>query len=180
MSGDDMVDSLAVKMGELRDSIYSQFGREFQAPTRQFFRGMMMLIINDRLRIPDHELSWTFVRSGGPGGQNVNKVASKAVMRWDVAGSPSLPEDVKIRFRSQQRGRITTEGVLVLSSQRYRDQERNRQDCLDKLRAMILSAATLPKRRRPTKKTRGSQERRLQAKKRRAAIKTGRRGPAAE
>jgi ribosome-associated protein len=139
-----------------------------------------MLIINDRLRVPDAEFRWSFVRSGGPGGQNVNKVASKAVLRWDVAGSPSLPEDVKLRFRSQQRGRITTEGVLVLSSQRYRDQERNKQDCLDKLRAMVLGAATMPTRRRPTKKTPGSQERRLQAKKRRAAIKTGRRGPPAE
>jgi ribosome-associated protein len=139
-----------------------------------------MLIINDRLRIPDQEFRWSFVRSGGPGGQNVNKVASKAVLRWDLVGSPSLPTDVKARFLSQQRGRITTEGVLVLSSQRYRDQERNRQDCLDKLRDMVLGAATMPKRRRPTKKTRGSQERRLQAKKRRAGIKTGRRRPAAE
>src|SRR5947209_9626571 len=97
-----------------------------------------MLEINDRLMIPDGELQWSFVRSGGPGGQNVNKVASKAVLRWDLAGSPSVPGEVKVRLRTLQRRRVTNEGELVLSSQRYRDQDRNREDCLEKLREMIV------------------------------------------
>src|ERR1700739_3839094 len=109
-----------------------------------------MLEINDRLGIPEEEFQWTFVRSGGPGGQNVNKVASKAVLRWDLANSPSLPEDVKVRLRTLQRRGGTGEGELVLSSQRYRDQDRNRQDCLEKLREMILAAAARPRPRKAT------------------------------
>jgi ribosome-associated protein len=136
--------------------------------------------INADLRIPEDELEWTYVRSGGPGGQNVNKVASKAVLRWNVAASRSLPEDVKARLRALQANRITAEGDLVLTSQRFRDQERNRQDCLDKLRQMIAQAAARPKARRKTKPTRGSQEARLRAKKRRAATKAGRRRGAEE
>ena len=139
-----------------------------------------MLEINAHLRIPDDELEWSYVRSGGPGGQNVNKVASKAVLRWNLAASPSLPEDVKARLRARQANRITAEGDLVLTSQRYRDQERNRQDCLDKLREMIAEAAVRPKTRRKTKPTRGSQEARLRAKKRRAATKAGRKRGAEE
>jgi ribosome-associated protein len=134
-----------------------------------------MLEINQRLRIPEQELGWSYVRSSGPGGQNVNKVASKAVLRWDVANSPSVPNYVKARLMSQQANRTTTEGVLILTSQQHRDQERNRQDCLEKLRAILLQAIAIPKKRRPTRPTRGSQERRLQAKKRRAMLKTGRR-----
>ena len=136
--------------------------------------------INADLRIPEDELEWTYVRSGGPGGQNVNKVASKAVLRWNVAASRSLPEDVKARLRAREANRITAEGELVLTSQRFRDQERNRQDCLDKLRQMIAQAAARPKARRKTKPTRGSQEARLRAKKRRAATKAGRRRGAEE
>src|SRR5262249_17694906 len=74
------------------------------------WRGRPMLVINERIRIPEEEFDWSFVRSGGPGGQNVNKVASKAVLRWDVANSPSLPDDVKARFRAQQHRRITGAG----------------------------------------------------------------------
>jgi ribosome-associated protein len=134
-----------------------------------------MFEIDYRVRVPEEELNWTFVRSGGPGGQNVNKVASKAVLRWDVTNTPSLPADVKARLRTQQANRITTGGVLILTSQRYRDQERNRQDCLEKLRAMIRLAAVTPRKRRPTRPTRGSKERRIEAKKRRATLKTSRR-----
>ena len=89
-----------------------------------------MVEVNEQIRIPESELEWSFVRSGGPGGQNVNKVASKAVLRWDLAGSPSVPEDVKSRLRAQERKRINADGVLIVSSQRFRDQERNRADCL--------------------------------------------------
>jgi ribosome-associated protein len=139
-----------------------------------------MLTINAKLTIPPEEFSWSFVRSGGPGGQNVNKVATKAVLRWDLAGSPSLPEEVKARLRVQNPRRVTTEGEVVLSSQRYRDQERNRQDCLEKLRAMIVQALFVPKARKKTKPSRASRERRLAAKKRRGALKASRRGPVGE
>jgi ribosome-associated protein len=138
-----------------------------------------VLQVNNRLRIPDAELQWSFVRSGGPGGQNVNKVASKVVLRWDLAGS-SLPTDVQARLRTQQPRRITSEGVLILTSQRYRDQERNRQDCLEKLRALVLQAATPPKPRKPTRPTRASRRARLQAKRRRSAAKAARRQPVEE
>jgi ribosome-associated protein len=139
-----------------------------------------MLTINEHIAISDDELEWSFARSGGPGGQNVNKVASKAVLRWDLAGSSSLPEEAKARLRALQRRRITTEGVLVLSGQRFRDQERNREDCLEKLRALILEALTVPKTRRPTKPSRGAKRRRLADKRRRAETKAGRRLPPVE
>jgi ribosome-associated protein len=136
-----------------------------------------MLEINSRLHIPASEFQWTFVRASGPGGQNVNKVASKAVLRWNLAINSSLPEDLKARLRAQERRRITSAGDFLLSSQRFRDQERNRQDCLEKLRGMVLRAAKPPKRRKPTKPTRGSREARLQQKRRRAATKSARRRP---
>lgn len=135
-----------------------------------------MLSINDRIRIPDEELSWSFARSGGPGGQNVNKVASKAVLRWNLSVNSSLPADVKTRLQQQQRNRITTTGDLLISSERTRDQERNREDCLEKLRQMILRALTPPKPRKKTKPSRGAKERRLAEKKRRSATKALRRG----
>jgi ribosome-associated protein len=134
-----------------------------------------MLEITNHVRIPDEEFSWSFVRSGGPGGQNVNKVASKAVLRWNVVASPSLPDDIKARLQQQQRRRITSDGDLLLTSQRYRDQERNRLDCLDKLAEMLRAAAVAPKTRRKTKPSRGAHERRLAAKKRRSALKSSRR-----
>src|SRR5947209_14519339 len=96
-----------------------------------------MLEITPRIQIAEGELHWTFVRAGGPGGQNVNKVASKAVVRWQVRETQALPQEVKQRFLAQQHGRITVDGELVLSSQRYRDQDRNRQDCLEKLQVML-------------------------------------------
>ena len=85
-----------------------------------------MIRVTDRLAIDERALEESFVRASGPGGQNVNKVASKAVLRWDLAGSLSVPEDVKARLRTLQRRRITTDGVLVLNSQRFRDQDKNR------------------------------------------------------
>jgi ribosome-associated protein len=134
-----------------------------------------MLHINHHIQIPDEELHFSYARSGGPGGQNVNKVASKAVLRWSLAANATVPEHVKARLRSLQRNRVTAEDEIVIQSQRYRDQERNRLDCLDKLREFILQASALPKARHVTKPTRGSRERRLQAKKHRAARKTDRR-----
>lgn len=135
------------------------------------------LTINSRLKIPASEFNWTFVRSSGPGGQNVNKVNSKAVLRWPVGASPSLPDDVRERFLLRYRRRITTEGELLLSSQRYRDQGRNASDCLEKLRVLLASVATPPKRRRPTRPKLGDVQRRLDAKKQSAAKKKSRRPP---
>lgn len=137
-----------------------------------------VLVVNEAIQIPDDEFRWTFVRSGGPGGQNVNKVASRAVLRWNVAASPSLPEDVRSRFRSQQHRRITSDGDLILSCQRSRDQGRNIDECLTKLRDLLRLAATPPRPRKPTRPTRGSKQRRIQAKRRRTAIKQTRRRPA--
>jgi ribosome-associated protein len=139
-----------------------------------------MLQINDHIQIPDDELRFTFVRSGGPGGQNVNKVASKAVLRWNVAGSPSLPEEVRQRLTARQRGRITTEGDLLITSQRYRDQGRNVEDCREKLRALVLEATHTPKKRKKTKPSRASRERRLATKRQQARRKAARRRPIEE
>lgn len=122
------------------------------------------LVVSSRLRIPLDELEFTFVRSSGPGGQNVNKVSSKAVLRWRVTESPSLPAAVRERFIAKYGSRLTKDGELLLTSQRYRDQQRNVEDCLERLRVMLLEVATPPKKRRPTKPTRGSKERRLQEK----------------
>jgi ribosome-associated protein len=137
-----------------------------------------MLRIAPGIAIPDSEFRWSFVRSSGPGGQNVNKVASKAVLRWDVRNSPSLPAAVKHRL--QARKRITTGGELIISSQRYRDQERNRQDCLEKLQALLQQATKVPKPRKPTKIGRAAREARLRQKRHRAAAKTARRRPVEE
>src|SRR5437588_751518 len=130
------------------------------------------MIVTDSITVPDAEFDWSYARSGGPGGQNVNKVSSKAVLRWNVASSSSLPDHVRNRLMALNRKRITTEGDLVLTSQRYRDQERNRQDCLEKLADMVREAATLPKPRRATRPSRGSKVRRLAAKRHRSAVKS--------
>ena len=138
-----------------------------------------MLVVNHRIQIPLRELRFQFARSSGAGGQNVNKVSTKAILRWKVESSPSLPEDVRKRFRSRFGRRITREGELVMSSQRFRDQGRNVADCLEKLRAMLLAVATAPRRRRPTRPHAGSRERRLEAKRHQAEKKhrRGRVGP---
>src|SRR5262245_53580694 len=120
-----------------------------------------MFIVNDRIQIPDDQLQFTFVRSSGPGGQNVNKVNSKAVMRWAMLASNALPADIRERFRTRYGARLTVEGELLITSAKYRDQGRNVDDCLEKLRAMLLAVAVPPKVRRPTKPTAGAKRRRL-------------------
>jgi ribosome-associated protein len=130
--------------------------------------------------IPLDEVVITFARSAGPGGQNVNKVNTKAVLRWRVRESEGLPEDVRRRFCTAYASRITREGELVIQSQRHRTAGRNASDCLEKLRAMLIAVARPPKSRKPTRPTRGSVGRRLDAKRRRSQRKSGRRNPAEE
>jgi ribosome-associated protein len=134
-----------------------------------------MLIVTRQLQIPLAEFEITFARSSGPGGQNVNKVNSKAVLRWAVRGSRSLPEPVRERFLQKFGNRLTTEGELLVTSQRFRDAPRNSQDCLEKLRTMLLGVVHAPKRRRATRPTKGSVERRLQGKRRQSAARQERR-----
>ena len=136
-----------------------------------------MLEVTNGIRVPLDEFEWSFARSGGPGGQNVNKVASKAVLRWDFERSPSVPDDVKARFRERFPSRLTTEGEVVLASELTRDQGRNREDCLAKLAGLLRAVARPPKVRRPTKPTKGSQRRRVEAKRRQSVRKAGRRSP---
>jgi ribosome-associated protein len=133
--------------------------------------------VTANLHIPDTELHFTFARSGGPGGQNVNKVSSKAILHWDFAANRTLPFDVKDRICRHEGKRLTTEGMLVIQGQRFRDQARNVEDCLERLREIIHAALKAPKVRRPTKPSRGSKRRRLEAKRRRSEVKEGRRTP---
>ncbi len=136
-----------------------------------------MLVIDERIRIPLRELRFQFARSSGAGGQNVNKVSTKALLRWDLAGSPSLPDDVRERFRRRFPRRLTAAGELLITSQRYRDQGRNVADCLEKLRALLLEVARPPRRRRPTRPGTAARERRLRDKRRQAEKKRRRRDP---
>jgi ribosome-associated protein len=136
-----------------------------------------MLEINEEIKIPLDELHFTFARSAGPGGQNVNKVNSKAILHWDVSQSPHLPEAVKARFLSRYRSRITVLGEIVLSSQRYRDQSRNIEDCLERLKELIVAVLQAPVPRKKTKPSRGVKERRLRAKREQSERKVSRRPP---
>ena len=136
-----------------------------------------MLDVNDRISIPLRELEFEFSRSGGPGGQNVNKTNTRASLRWNVTATHSLPHSVKERFRKKYNRRISQKGDFVLHSQRFRDQGKNVADCLSRLREMILAVAVSPKKRVPTRPTRASKERRLGTKRRQAIQKELRRPP---
>ena len=139
-----------------------------------------MLVVNRRLRVPLREFHFSFSRSSGKGGQNVNKVNSKATLRWAVGASRSLPEYVRARFMARYHRRVTKEGELVLSSQRFRDQGRNVADCLEKLREMLASVALPVARRVPTRPGRAAKERRLTAKRKTGRRKSERRRPRAD
>ena len=135
-----------------------------------------MLEITPQLAIADEELVERFVRSSGPGGQNVNKVASAVELRFDAARSPSLPEDVRARLLARRDRRITDEGVIVISAQRFRTQERNREDARERLAALVLAATVAPVKRVATKPTRASKERRLPGKRERSQVNRNRSG----
>jgi ribosome-associated protein len=131
--------------------------------------------ITDGITVPDDELHFGFARSGGPGGQNVNKVASKTVLHWRLADNTTLPAEARERLRLQQANRITAEGEVVIQSQRFRDQARNVEDCRVKLRDMVLRALEAPRPRKATRPTKGSKRRRRAAKRRQSERKARRR-----
>ncbi len=134
-----------------------------------------MVRINAHIEIPRKEIEFTYARSPGPGGQNVNKVNSKAILRWNVSQTDCLPDYVKRRFLLLWRNRISKSGELVLHSHRHRDQARNTADCLDRLRDMVRAALTVPKKRKPTRPSLNSKKRRLESKKRQSQRKQNRR-----
>ena len=131
-----------------------------------------MIRITDNISIDESELEESFVRSSGPGGQNVNKLSTAVQLRFNVRNSPSLPNDVALRLMRLAGRRMTKDGVLVLIAQNHRTQERNRAEAMDRLIALIREAAVPPVPRRATKPTRASKKERLDKKKRRSGIKS--------
>jgi ribosome-associated protein len=134
-----------------------------------------MLQITPSIVIQEGEIELRFVRSSGPGGQNVNKVATAVQLRFDVANTPSLPHDVRERLIRLAGKRITEDGILLIDAHRHRTQERNRQDALERLAALVRQAVQPPKTRRKTRPTAASKKRRLERKRRRGKVKRLRR-----
>jgi ribosome-associated protein len=136
-----------------------------------------MIAVTDEISLDEGELEFTFIRASGPGGQNVNKVSSAVQMRFDARRSPSLADEVSARLQKLAGSRLTLEGVIVITASRHRSQERNRADAVERLTALIAKAAAAPVKRRPTRPTRASRNHRLEAKSRRAGVKTLRARP---
>ncbi len=134
------------------------------------------IVVTPTVRIPASEVQVSFARSGGPGGQNVNKVASKVELRWTPSTSGAFTPDDRAWVLGKLGGRLTNDGELLVTSEKHRDQGRNRADATEKLAAIVRAALFRPKPRRATKPSRGSKERRISAKKRRGVIKAGRGG----
>lgn len=130
-----------------------------------------MLTVTATINIPDEEIEFQFVRSQGAGGQHVNKTASAAQLHFDFLSSSSLPEDIKERLLKRRDRRISPSGVIVIKAQRYRSQDMNREDALNRLAELIRAAAVRPKKRRPTRPTGSSKEKRLAVKTRDAKVK---------
>jgi ribosome-associated protein len=134
------------------------------------------LKITPQLSIPESELVERFVRASGAGGQNINKVSTAVELRFDIAQSPSLPEALRARLLGKRDRRLTDEGVIVIDAQRFRTQDRNRQDARERLAAFIATGLSVPKSRIATKPTRASKTRRLEGKRARGDVKRGRSG----
>lgn len=131
----------------------------------------MRIEVTKALAIEDREIEESFIQASGPGGQNVNKVATAVQLRFDARRSPSLPDAVKARLQALAGSRLTQDGVVVITARRFRSQERNRQDALERLLDLIRQAAVRAPARRPTRPSRGERERRLEAKGRRSSLK---------
>ena len=136
-----------------------------------------MLAVTPDLIIDEKELEETFVRAAGPGGQNVNKVATAVQLRFDVQHSPSLPEAIRQRLKRLAANRLTMEGVLIIEAKRFRTQEQNRQDARDRLVALLRQAVHPPKPRRATQPTRAARQKRIEQKRQRSQVKRLRRSP---
>jgi ribosome-associated protein len=130
-----------------------------------------MIPVTAKIAIDEREIDEQFVRASGPGGQNVNKLSTAVQLRFDVRHSPSLPSEVRARLERLAGSRLTRDGVLVIIAQRHRTQARNRDDALERLLELIRQAAVAPIKRRPTRPTTASRERRIEGKKRRSGIK---------
>jgi ribosome-associated protein len=139
-----------------------------------------MIEIAPGVTLEDDELEFTFIRASGPGGQNVNKVSSAVQMRFDARRSPSLSNDVSIRLQKLAGSKLTLDGVIVITANRFRTQEMNRKDATERLAELIAKAAVAPVKRRATKPTKASKERRLDSKARRSTIKGMRGRPVAD
>ena len=134
-----------------------------------------MIDVTPQIALDESEIQVEFVRSSGPGGQNVNKVATAVQLRFDAANSPSLPDDVRRRLVHLAGNRVTDEGVIIIDARRYRSQERNRQDAIDRLVTLIQRAAQKPRVRRKTRPSAASKQRRLETKRRQSQKKRLRR-----
>ena len=137
----------------------------------------MTIFVNDRISLADDEVSERFVRSPGPGGQNVNKVATAVQLRFDARGSRSLPEDVRVRLLDLAGARATKHGEIVIDAHRFRTRERNREDALERLVSLVRRAAEVGKPRRPTRPSLAAVQRRTEDKRRRSRLKRTRRSP---
>lgn len=134
-----------------------------------------MIEITSSLSIDENEIQLEFIRSSGPGGQNVNKVSTGVQLRFNIDSSPTLPDEMKLRLHSIARNRITGEGLLIIEAKRYRSQEQNREDAIARLVALIRQATEKPKPRKKTRPSAAAQQERIDEKKRRAGIKRSRR-----